>query len=127
MREKGRGGRRRKEEEEGGGGGRREEGEGSEKTREEEGTLTFYKYEQCLHLPVSRCSGTTMCSKIVFSNHSNRRGCECEGPIGCFFCTSERNTGDRLVGGTSGPWWGGGTHKASFPKVAVAKRISSSN
>ena len=92
--------------------------------------LAVYQHEQRLHLPVSRCSGITRCSEMVFSNHSNRRGCECEGVIGCFFCTREKNTGDRLVGGTSGPWWGGRggeTHKASFPKVAVAKRISSSN
>ena len=61
----------------------------------------------CAYLPVSRCSGIAMCSERVFSNHSNRRGCECEGVIGCFFCTRERNTGERLVGGTSGPWCGG--------------------
>ena len=86
-----RGQRKRKE----GGELREEEEEGSGRTRDTSSTNTY--------LPVSRCSGITRCSEMVLSNHSNRRVCECEGVVGCFFCTRERNTRERLVGGTSGP------------------------
>ena len=90
-----RGQRKRKE----GGELRKEEEEGSGRTRDITSTNNAHAY-----LPVSRCSGITRCSEMVFSNHSNRRVCECEGVVGCFFCTRERNTRERLVGGTSGPW-----------------------
>ena len=92
-----RGQRKRKE----GGELREEEEEGSGRTRDTSSTNTY------TYLPVSRCSGITRCSEMVLSNHSNRRVCECEGVVGCFFCTRERNTRERLVGGTSGPWCGG--------------------
>ena len=96
------------------GGELREEEEGSGRTRDTTSTNNAHGY-----LPVSRCSGITRCSEMVFSNHSNRRVCECEGVVGCFFCTRERNTRERLVGGTSGPWCGGRKGKEEKGKLGM--------